>query len=355
MRRILLLLLIPLMLSSCDIFMEESGNTGKNYLVAIGMGYRENYRITRLGNTYNDFRGIIEQFETLSEFAGREYEITTFSDYASKDGKIIFGFDHRTSGDMDGPIFHPYTERMREPKILEIDETSHDTIRSSILDNLIDVFESTSTPKKDDTIIFYYTGHGTAKGGPVFHHSNSKETVYTDFSMKEIEERLFSRYESRVIVILDCCYSGRWVDNSDLASTLQFTEGKDRDGNDEYRLSGFNFTDAFENGTGKGDPLPRIIYLTACTDRQMSYEFDPCQNGWNSEKYGAFTYQILKCWGYDTEAMKTAFPVSRKGSSITIGDMYRYVSDNMSSMNRKKSTPLLTRSRYDVTLFEFSP
>ena len=355
MKRLTILLLIALLLSSCDIFMDEPEDSGRNYLIAIGMGYMQNPRISRLNNTYNDFRGIVEQFETLSELAGKDYEVTTFSDFASRDGKIVFGFDHRTSCIGDGPIFNPDTERMRKPEILPIDETSRDTIRTSLVDDLIKVFESTSTPTEDDTIIFYYTGHGTAKGGPVFHHSDSKDIVYTDFSMKDIEERFFSRYESRIIVILDCCYSGRWVDNSELGSTLQFQENMDRDGNSEYRMTGFNIADGFEKGFDESRPLPRIIYLTACSGDQMSYDYDPYLNGWNSDRYGAFTYQVLKCWGYDTEAMASSFPISRKGQSISVGDMYRYIRDNMSSANREKSTPSITRSRYDVTLFSFNP
>ena len=173
--------------------------------------------------------------------------------------------------------------------------------------------------------------------------------------MKEIEERIFSRYKSRIIVILDCCYSGRCIDNSDLGSTLQFTAGKDKNGNDEYRLCGNSFRDAFREAFKPGKPQPRIFYLTASTGNQMSYEYDPYQNGWNSEKYGAFTYQVLRCWGYDTEGMKTAFPTGKAGSRITLGDMYSYMKMHMSRKNREKSTPSITRSRCDVTVFDFSP
>ena len=172
--------------------------------------------------------------------------------------------------------------------------------------------------------------------------------------MKEIEQRFLSRYDSKVIVILDSCYSGRSIDNSDLGTTLKFRDEKDIDGNSENKLAGFDFLDAFNCSFNDTETNPRIYYLTACSDKQKSYECDIYQNGWNSEKFGAFTYQILRCWGYDTEAMKSAFPVSKEGSSITLSDMYGYISDNMSRQNRKKSTPSMTRSRYDITLFDFS-
>ena len=62
MRKTAILLMITLLLTSCDIFLSKPEVKGKNYLVAIGMGYTQNSRISNLNNTYNDFRGLVEQF-----------------------------------------------------------------------------------------------------------------------------------------------------------------------------------------------------------------------------------------------------------------------------------------------------
>ena len=105
---------------------------------------------------------------------------------------------------------------------------------------------------ENDTVLFFFSGHGSDYGGGYFCPYDSLTTSWdNDISATELENALAPIRADQVVVILDCCYSG-----------------------------------CFQNELSESG---RVIMM-ACSSYEVSYEYTALRNG-------AFTYFILEALG----------------------------------------------------------
>ena len=82
---------------------------------------------------------------------------------------------------------------------------------NQIKDAIYDFFDD-ETINSQDTILFYYSGHGIPDiDGDVYLASsemNPKQPYRNGFSFSELTKMMNRSLSTRVVAILDCCYSG---------------------------------------------------------------------------------------------------------------------------------------------------
>ncbi len=153
---------------------------------------------------------------------------------------------------------------------------------------------------KDDLVLIYYSGHGKQRNGKLFLVSSDTKDDYlvsTSVSIEFIRNLLGPSKANKVILILDCCYSG-------LA------------GKDLTRNSISDQLNSFSEASG-------ICILTASTSVQESWERE-------SEMHGVFTRHII-------EGIKSGKAVNKDGN-ITVDSLYSYIYDKM--RNDGSQTPM---------------
>ena len=145
-------------LTSCPIMTLSYGSVGKIYVVSLGLDY-ENMEIPALRGTIAD----------SSEFAQCLNDI-----YESK----------------------------------KIDCETYLLVSNSTIKDVNDVLNSINV-KKDDLVVFYYSGHGLVKDEKLNLVLCKNEDVNNyDLLSSEYLLQKFKEYECPCVIILDCCYSG---------------------------------------------------------------------------------------------------------------------------------------------------
>lgn len=331
---------ILLFLSSCDLFMPQQ-EKGRIYFIAVGLGYR-NSVYNALYNTINDYNGMLEQMECLFKQGGYEYYISCYDDFETAGQERLYRFSAWSSA-------RPEAACSYFPGTLESEKEKQEYFLDTIYENAI----SDTDPSYDDTLIFYYTGHGRGIGdkkaeGPVILDSPT-EDFPLPYSI--INKKLSSRFPGRTLYIYDCCYSGLSTEDGELGKTESYKWHEDAYGNKDYHLQPPSVPEIIANAwkaTFSASENKKDYVISSSHKYQLSMEYDDRPSGPNQERYGAFTYQVLRYLGYDMQKEK-AMPVEQ-GSSFSVAGLYRYVYDNMSSSNRKHQTPNILTSRLD---FEF--
>ena len=366
MKKKLLILLsaILILFTSCDLTYQKAPKS-KIYLIACGVGF--NGTGNALRNPLSDTEAMVQQFQELCEAGGNEYEIVWYTDdrdinHASTIDPRRFTFRHIDNG--------------KEPTVTALyDSPTTLTLTSAQFNNMF--FERideilTTKPTENDLLIFYFSGHGDSsinkdsEGGPYLYYGSGKNIVSLSY------DKIFSkldRYEGRQFCIFDCCYSGASIDNPghfhnkydhELGTMNSFNEGYTYDSyydtisrtDTKAPDSIFNFVaSSFEHTISpSGQGIPKRICLNASSYGQVAMDSDTGREV-NITEYGGMTYRLLKYLGYDMVSRKAA-PPNMKKKTITASDLYKTVYDNISDSLKKTSTPNITRSSYDMLLWD---
>jgi uncharacterized caspase-like protein len=197
-------------------------------------------------------------------------------------------------------------------------------------DGIINFFTD-STIKPTDTLLFYYSGHGVPDVDGDVYFATSEIDHYLPykrgFSFNELAKMIQRTISTRVVVILDCCYSG--------SATL--SKGHE---DDAARLG----TAAIDNGSrilqGEGRCL-----LAASQALQEAYVLE-------EQNQSLFTYYILRgLQGKDRE-------VFDQRGNVTVDTLSKYVYDKIMSLpldKRPKQRPLRKiESSGDIILIDSS-
>jgi Caspase domain/Tetratricopeptide repeat len=84
-------------------------------------------------------------------------------------------------------------------------------VGAKVKDTIYDFFDD-KTDNPDDTLLFYYSGHGVpGDDGNIYLASSDTDPdkpYRRGFSFEELRMRMQNTIPTRVVVILDCCYSG---------------------------------------------------------------------------------------------------------------------------------------------------
>lgn len=326
MRKIFLLLLALVLVSSCSFAPLEETRGRKYHIISIAASYEKaDGEINPLKATVPDQRKLREQLELIFSSLGYEYDVFEYNDEMSKDH--IFSYRYYRSSDKEENIQpQPFNPGKKTEEASDLFEIIKDKVKAD----------------KDDVIIFYYAGHGTENGDLAFYYDNSSEPNYSKMTVRMLLDDFLSSYDCTKLVILDSCYSGAFVENSSLESIFTYTE---RDGEwitdsfpDIGSLIAGSFTSTFKS-TVKDEK--RTYILSGSSEKQSSYEST------KGDVHGFLTIAVLEALGYNRKTESIGFP---SWESLSCAELYRMTLDNMGSDILSQS-PLFSSSRIDTMLF----
>ncbi len=323
MRRLLLIAVIALTMTSCEYFMAPGIEVEpKLYMVAVGIGY-EHSRINDLAYTKADLNALVAQLESL--LSGKmDYEILALSD--EEEGFTL--------------------ERHTAQGIEEIKKYNPDKLMTK--EEFKEIFTEgfTSKPEKNDILILYYAGHGYDKTGSFVYTYRYETNVYGTLSSRDLHDEIISLFKCRKLLLLDSCYSGNFIEEGDLAPTIFYSEDGD------VFLSEFNLFsslgDSFSSLSSSNNARPDVFVISAAGRDQLSYE------NVGGVRHGLFTHALLEYLDYDTDMEEARFTSKFDGKSVSVADLYRGIVDNFPIRDyKRKSTPNTTASKYDMVVFDF--
>lgn len=178
--------------------------------------------------------------------------------------------------------------------------------------NLINSFRShLCKAKSGDTVLFYYSGHGSRENTPKEFWADSpdkkNETLVCYDSRKESGFDLADKElavlisevalnNPHIIICLDCCYSGSGTrDTIDLGIARQVEKTGNNRLIGEY-LDGFYEKQFLKDGS-VAVPQSSHVLLSACQYNEKAYE--------TTEKHGLFTTSLLSCLSNQTQGGNT--------------------------------------------------
>ncbi len=301
----LAIILLSLLLSSCEIFMEEP-QAGKVYAILVALDY-DGLNQNTLAGTLPDAK---EQNKAFTALAGDEkYEGYLF---IQEKGGIV---DTKTINSTPIELY---------PTVKNIEDA-------------ISALSGTTTA--DDLILFTFSGH--AKGGNIALAPKSGSVIET-YEVSRLLD-LFSSVKGRKLIILDACETGYGVP-SDPASSSTLLENSISTWYSKY----FN---------GERSAKSDLFVLTS------SANTDSYEDIFNGKRHGVFTYALLKAlgWNVDTGTMSTAIPPAAKRGRLTVDGLLSYIKAHQ-TLKTKKSLfkpfgdiqhPMVSGGALDMTLFTF--
>lgn len=269
-------LLILTLLTGCELFYPEAESD--IYFVSVALSYQGIDDINKLEGTLPDQAAMRGQLKLLTERSGkifREVAITQDNGIAA------------------------------ETQNLDISLESTDV--KSLLIEAIEEIEKIINA--NDIFIFYYSGHGNTDGSIVFTLDSEMKPEELLSSVKTIN--------SRKLLILDCCYSGNYVEDGSGSSS--FTDA---------------YNSIFKSNKAEDDNL---WVMAAAQKNQLS---------WEQGKHGCFTESILRITGYDIANEK---PAAKTGETISFLSISSRVPYNISVKLGKGNAELEQYPNYTLT------
>jgi Uncharacterized protein containing caspase domain len=302
-----LILLLSLLLSSCELIIKQNPKPTINF-VSVALKYNINHR---LNGTLPDQDLMIEELRLLSEKAGYNFHSYRFRE---EDGVYTLKIDDGTAQTQ------PYISLVNPLK--------------KFLQNA-ESFSQTDS----DILIFYYSGHGKNPTGDLVLSADGTQNLPLQDLSGWIEP-----LDGKKLILLDSCFSGNIV--TDTEGTLR---------QDEILSDGWNtlFGNAFSNNKN-------TWVMTASQNNNQSIELE-------YYNHGLFTYYLLKGLGASDPVNNVAGTSSSLYSmdgELTVAELYDYIEKHVStnytnqslSHNLPPNSPQVTQnatSVLDLVLFKF--
>lgn len=324
---------ILLCLMSCDNGISASRNV---YFISVTSDYRDLQSISSLNATNHDQYGLARE---IIELDGN----TSMRLYLSSNGKRYI-----LSSDNNSDYINP-DGRSTKTSLDILPHKEAEWEASDILSYLKELSEKAGS---SDLILFQYSGHGAESTGELVLGAEkaSQGLRITDSITPSELLNAFSSSKCAVMIILDSCYSGTFIKDNVLGDANVFKEtGKSEKftsiGYFEGMESALNLLTANTNRKN-----PNVYVLAASTSKQTAWDSDPSlykPSTAENERFGGFTYYLLKALGYDPIEDQ---PHENK-SRITLYSLYESIWNMMRSGHRAEATPLTTLSPLDIILF----
>ena len=153
---------------------------------------------------------------------------------------------------------------------------------TKVKDTIYDFFDN-KRDNPDDTLLFYYSGHGVpGDDGNIYLASSDTDPdkpYRRGFSFEELRMRMQNTIPTRVVVILDCCYSG----------SAKISKGSEDDAAKIGRLILEEKMRKLPEGQGK-------YILSSSQSHQEAYAL-------TTGEHSIFTYYLLKGLKGNTESI----------------------------------------------------
>jgi hypothetical protein len=170
---------------------------------------------------------------------------------------------------------------------------------------------------EDDTLLFYYSGHGSSgtESSLVFTNSSTNSYMY----VSELTSAL-NAHEGTKVVLIDSCYSGDFISRS-----IGETTEEDLDAFNSSIVSAFEDVDIDTDVTSRD--LTTSDYKVLAASSGDSYSYEGYLSG---ATRGFFTYAYTKGTGYFNSFTDTLAD-DNDDTVVTHTEMYNYISANVSS------------------------
>jgi len=186
-------------------------------------------------------------------------------------------------------------------------------------DTIYDFFDNTNT-KADDTLLFYYSGHGVPDTDGDVYLATSEidpDSPYRrGFSFNELTKMMNNSSSTKVVAILDCCYSG----------AAKIAKGVGKGGEDAAAKIGRAAIDDKSTNLNKNKG---ICLLAASQAAQEAYSL-------KEGNYSIFTHYLLEGLKGDEEAVDAYGNVTAE----TLGKFVHRSIVNLPPDKRPKQTPI---------------
>ena len=252
---------------------------------------------------------------------------------------LIGNADYQGEGyDLLGP---PYDTVALEQALLGLNPSWEVTRKNNLTSGEILTWIDTAfaDATSDDVCLFYYSGH-SAEGGYL------SDVNWNAVSPQTLADRLDQAAKGRVIVLLDCCFSGSVI------TSRGSGEGSAPSAFNSAVISAFSGYQLPEDGessqingiTPKSGELihPKFIVLTSCTENQESFEFSG-SNSAGSFHFGLMTYELVRALGcsYPNGMYSGNFRGdSNLDSKLTLSEATMYITDQITILRNDKQEKL---------------
>ena len=182
-----------------------------------------------------------------------------------------------------------------------------------------------------DVSIFYYSGHGTSQG-------NLIGSDWKNYSPTRLKQAL-DAVPGRKFVIIDACYSGRFLDNFDIQTkgvNTTAASATQADATDDTAVEDFNdaFLSAFQPVLfRKGLSATEFFVLTACSRDQTSFSIGLNVNG-AKRYFGIFTHNLCEAIGWNErldKANATMKGDANGDDAVSITEAYNYAKNGVNT------------------------
>lgn len=317
---ILLTLLSLLLVTSCELFLDEPGQ-GDLYYINVALDYKNNTSNTdNLGGTLNDAE---ELHQALGSITARVQRAGTGYRMIQK-GSGYTGDQTYTIGGT------PISNYPTKSNI------------SSLLTNLSAVVQ------EDDLTIFTYSGHGVKESGHLV-LAKPGFTVTAETLDPTTLLSLMAAIPGKKLVILDSCYSGMFVEESPSSTSTVLDDSIQ------------TFFEKYHSSDRYGKPDLYVLTASAHAD---SYEMDFGTEA-IEHKHGIFTYALLDALGWkhtsktDPSLVQIFYPPAAKWGRITVDGLFKYITKNQAIPTHLRlfgswseyQHPLTTGGPLDLVLF----
>ena len=355
MKKLELLILIFIIsftaiLTSCELFMSEP--EGRIIMISIGLDYKylsnssdsskSKTSYNGLNGTLNDVRRAGAAMQALSEESGKDfYWIPLFQhDNVYDDVKSSSIKDNFASiENFENVITYLNDNSSESTEPLIITDPKDFSLNEYLAD-----YEDDGTKAHDielnsnDILIIYYSGHGVTSNGDLYMMSNSSSTA-VDYSLDSFKSSI-EDLKSKTLVVLDSCYSGNLIEESD--TTIR-TRGPEIEITTYSQSLEFLFDTTFDDNNNN-------LFVLAATSKNYESRESSVYN------YGYFTKAFLNAVGWTWEVeditslgdLESDIPSLNSGE-ISLDDIYSYTKDTDHS--NSDYFPMMSGGRLDLVLF----
>ncbi|WP_407555465.1 caspase family protein [Streptomyces sp. Pv4-95] len=183
----------------------------------------------------------------------------------------------------------------------EVDNPSHMTLRTEVEQFVRD-------KRRDDVLLLYYTGHGIKEGDELYlagSDTSLDALARTALSATTLKDWLSACRSQRIVLILDCCYSGAFAER-------MVPKGESR-----------MHVQEFFGGSG-------LTLITATTARE--YAFESGQLADEEPRPSVFTGELIR-------GLRTGAADLDNDGEITLDELYQYVFDAVRASQSGQQTP----------------
>lgn len=342
--KFLILLIFSIMIVSCELFL--SLPKGRMVFLSIALDYKENSIQAPLNGTIIDAKEMSAAFATLSEKEGRDFYYIPVYQFENQNEIDKNSTNFPTNTNLDN-IFNYLSNKSSAIKPL-IFNLNKDLIKSKLskdneyFKDISDKKDLTLPLRENDLLIVYLAGHSDFLGNFSIVNNNS-------YSVENLYDKLNS-ITSKILVIVDSCFSGNYVPLSD-------TTISPKDPRNQYQSFQEKLNFMFDSSLD--DKKKDLFVISAVNNVLPSGEYNISDLPKDTvHPHGVFTYNFLKSLGWDCSDDNT-IDINHVGSLnnliqvknnnlISLDSIYNYIKIN--SLQK----PFLIGGRQNLILFDFN-